>query len=94
MSPGFFKGKAVVVSSWAVVAGDEARARAAMDDLAQASAAACLTGLFRAVLGLDQLPGTRATTDLVSTKRGPQSITWRTTIQVMSGPATVSAPAW
>jgi hypothetical protein len=92
LSPAFYKGTSVMVSSLAVVAASEAEARQAMSDLSRKDLAGCLTALFRSVLGLDVAPGTTAATELLPSKHvADQSATWRTTIQVTSGPSTVAA---
>ena len=91
-SPAFFKGQTVLVSSLATVAATDAEARTALGQLGKARLAGCFTGLFRTVLGLDQVPGTSATTEAVAGPNiGDQSITWRTTIQVSSQGQKVAA---
>lgn len=93
-SPAFFKGRTVMVSSLAVVAPTEAAAEQAMGDLGRADLGGCLTSLFRSVLGLDLLPGTTATTDLLPptpVKSADRATTWRTTLNVAIGGQTVPA---
>lgn len=84
-SPAFFRDRTAMVSSLAVVAPSQAAATQAMADLGRADLGGCLTALFRSVLGLDLLPGTTATTDLLPTsavKAADTATTWRTSLHV------------
>lgn len=86
LSPAYVKGHGTAVSSMAVVAPTESQASKALNDLSRAELAGCLSNLFRTVLGLDAVPGTNTTTEVVpGSVVKDQSVTWRTTIQVSLG---------
>lgn len=95
-SPAFFRGRTAMVSSLAVVAPSQAAATQAMADLGRADLGGCLTALFRSVLGLDLLPGTTATTDLLpasAVKSADSATTWRTSLHVAVSGQSVPAYA-
>lgn len=95
-SPAFFRGRTAMVSSLAVVAPSHAAATQVMADLGRADLGGCLTALFRSVLGLDLLPGTTATTDLLpasAVRSADSATTWRTSLHVAISGQSVPAYA-
>lgn len=94
ISPAYFKGNTVAVTSLAVVAPTQKQAQVAMTDLSQADVASCITKLYSDVFGLTAIPGTTTSTEVLATSGVPdESVTWRTTIQVNAGTIIGSAYA-